>query len=163
MKAIARSVRITPKKLNLIADVVRNRKANEALTVLKFMPKKGARLLAKVIRSAVANAENNFKQASDSLFIKEIVVTKAPTMKRSVPISRGRVYPILKRSAHVMVMVGVMEEKKSTKKKDKSVSVSEVKPEVEAEQTTTAETKAKKKSAPKKATAKTKTTTKKTN
>lgn len=128
MKAIARSVRLTPKKLNLIAEVVRNRNANEALALLKFMPKKGAKLLAKVIHSAVANAENNFKQSIDTLFIKEIVVTKAPTMKRSVPISRGRMYPILKRSSHVMVTVGVMEEKKTSKNKPQTEVKKETEP-----------------------------------
>jgi len=107
MKAKASTVRISPKKLNLIAKLVRNKDVIEALDILRFTPKKSAKLLYKVINSAAANAENNFKQERVSLFVKEIVVTKATTLKRSVPISRGRQHPILKRNAHVSVMVGV--------------------------------------------------------
>jgi large subunit ribosomal protein L22 len=107
MKAILRSVRITSKKLNLIADLVRTKNVNDAVNLLKFTPKKGAKILYKVVKSAVANAENNFKQERPSLFIKEIIVTEGPTMKRSVPISRGRMNPILKRTAHVTVLLGV--------------------------------------------------------
>ena len=110
MKAIARQLRITPKKLNLIADLVRNRNVSEALNILRFTPKKGAKLLQKVLQSAVSNAENNFKQERDSLYVKEIVVTKGVTMKRSVPISRGRMHPILKRNAHIQVTIGVRQE-----------------------------------------------------
>lgn len=109
MKAIARSLRITPKKLNLIADLVRNKNAMEAMNILSFTPKKGAKMLHKAVKSAIANAENNFKQDAANLYIREIVVTKAPTMKRSVPVSRGRMNPILKRNAHLTVSVGVME------------------------------------------------------
>lgn len=107
MKATASTVRISPRKLNLIARLVRNKDVSQALNILRFTPKKSARLLYKVLNSAVANAENNFKQERETLFVKEVVVTKATTMKRSVPISRGRVYPILKRNAHVSVMIGV--------------------------------------------------------
>jgi len=110
MKAIARQLRITPRKLNLIAGLVRNRDVNTALGILQMTPKKGARMLYKVLKSAVANAENNFKQERNSLYVKEIVVNKAVTLKRNVPISRGRVHPILKRSAHVHILVGVKEQ-----------------------------------------------------
>ncbi len=110
MKAIGRQLRITSKKINLIADLVRNKNAQEALDILKFTPKKGARILRKIVHSAVANAENNFKQTKSSLYIKEIVVTEGSTLKRSVPISRGRMHPILKRMAHVNVFLGVREE-----------------------------------------------------
>ncbi len=107
MKSIARSIRITPKKINLIADLVRRKDVTEAMHILKFTPKKAAKILNKVVKSAVANAENNFKQERPSLFIQEIIVTEAPTMKRSVPVSRGRANPILKRNAHITVFLGV--------------------------------------------------------
>lgn len=116
MKAIGRSLRITSKKLNLIADLVRNKDARMALEILKFTPKKGARILGKIVRSAVANAENNFKQESATLYVKEIIVTEGSTLKRSVPISRGRVHPILKRMAHATVVLGVREEAPEAKK-----------------------------------------------
>jgi large subunit ribosomal protein L22 len=116
MKAIGRSLRITSKKLNLIADLVRNKDAQMALDILKFTPKKGARILGKIVRSAMANAENNFKQEKETLFVKEIIVTEGSTLKRSVPISRGRVHPILKRMAHATVILGVREEAPAAKK-----------------------------------------------
>jgi large subunit ribosomal protein L22 len=109
MKAISRQLRITPRKINLIARLIRNKDVNEALNILKFTPKKGAKLLFKTLNSAVCNAENNFKQERDSLYVKEVVVGKAMTLKRSVPISKGRTHPILKRSAHVIVTIGVKE------------------------------------------------------
>ena len=92
--------------------------ADEALKILEFTPKKGARVLRKIVASAVANAENNFKQERASLFIKEIVVTKAPSFKRGVPASRGRIQPIVKRNSHVTVTIGVKEGdmKKAVKK-----------------------------------------------
>ncbi len=107
MKAIARSLHITSKKINLIADLVRMRNVVEALDILKFTPKKGAAMLKKIVKSAMANAENNFKQERPTLFIKEIIVTEGPTLKRSIPVSRGRSNPILKRMAHVTVVLGV--------------------------------------------------------
>lgn len=107
MKAITRSLRISPRKLNLIAALIRNKKALEALDILRFTPKKSAKILHKTLKSAIANAENNFKQDANSLYIKEIVITKAATIKRNIPISRGRVNPILKRNAHLMISVGI--------------------------------------------------------
>ncbi len=122
MIAIARHLRISPKKANLVAELVRRKPVNEALDILKFTPKKAAPLLAKVIKSAAANAEHNFKQNPENLIVKEIVVTKGMTMKRSVPISRGRMHPILKVSAHIRVSVAAdetpaKETKKATPKK----------------------------------------------
>lgn len=118
MKAIARSLRITPKKLNLMAAMVRNKKATEALDILRFTPKKSAKILYKVVKSAIANAENNFKQDKSTLYIKEAIVSKAATLKRSVPISRGRMHPILKRCSHLALTIGVLDEAqmKATKK-----------------------------------------------
>lgn len=114
MKAIGRSLRITSKKINLIADLVRKKNAQEALDILKFTPKKGARVLRKIVESAIANAVNNFKQDKKTLFVKEIIVTQAATLKRSVPISRGRMHPILKRNAHATVILGVRDEVATT-------------------------------------------------
>ena len=111
MKAILRKVRISPKKANLIAALVRNKNVKEAIDILKFTPKKGALIVRKVVESAAANAEHNFKQKRESLFIKEIIVTEGVTFKRSLPISRGRMHPILKRTSHITVKV---EAKKDT-------------------------------------------------
>jgi large subunit ribosomal protein L22 len=117
MKAILKNARISPKKMNLIAGLVRGKKAQEALAQLKFTPKKGAELLYKVIHSAISNATNNFKQKKENLIIKSILVTKGMTYKRGIPVSRGRYHPILKRNSHVVVEVGV-EDTPTTKEKE---------------------------------------------
>lgn len=121
MKAILRKIRISPKKVNLVAGMVRGKKVNDALNFLKFIPKKGAKVLYKVIHSAAYNAKNNFKQSVDNLVITKILVTKGPTYKRSLPISRGRVHPILKRTSHITAEVGLPEEKATSEKEEKKV------------------------------------------
>lgn len=103
MKSILRQIRISPKKANLVAALVRNKLAVEAVDILKFTTKKAAPIIKKVIESAMANAENNFKQKKDSLFVKEIIVTEGTTYKRRNAISRGRTHPILKRTSHITV------------------------------------------------------------
>ena len=109
MKAVRRHLRISPKKMNLVAGMVRRKKATEALTLLKFIPKKAAKYLYKILHSAVSNAENNFKQSKEGLIIKEILVSPGATLKRHVPVSRGRAHPILKRTTHVKLTVGMEE------------------------------------------------------
>lgn len=127
MKAIARNIRISPKKVNLVAGLIRKKKAQEALDILKFTPKKGAKLLYKVLHSAMANAENNFKQKKDSLVIKEIVINEGPTFKRSVPVSRGRVHPILKRNSHITVTLGLEEKEKEEEQEMKAKEAKDTK------------------------------------
>jgi large subunit ribosomal protein L22 len=90
---------------------------NEALALLKFMPKKGANIIYKVVHSAAYNAKNNFKQSIDDLFITKLLVTKGPTYKRSLPVARGRTHPILKRTSHITVEVGVLKDE-ATKRRD---------------------------------------------
>lgn len=106
MKAILRRARISPKKANLVAGIVRGKNVREALTILKFTPKKGAKMIYKVVLSAASNAKNNFSQNMDDLYITQLLVTKGPTLKRWLPISRGRTHPILKRTSHITVEVG---------------------------------------------------------
>lgn len=115
MQAKARSIRITPKKLNLVAEMVRRRDAREALEILSFTPKKAAKILYKALKSAVANAENNFKQDSGNLYVQEVIVGKAPTMKRWIPASRGRMQPRLKRNAHLHIIIGVKPTEETSK------------------------------------------------
>ncbi|MBD3330396.1 50S ribosomal protein L22 [Candidatus Peregrinibacteria bacterium] len=113
MKAILRQVRISPKKANLIAALVRTKSINEAVDILKFTNKKPAPVLKKLIESAAANAENNFQQNKDDLYIKEIIVTQGPTYKRGIPVSRGRVHPLLKRTSHITVSLALKDEAKA--------------------------------------------------
>ncbi len=135
MKAILRKVRISPKKANLIAALVRNKNVKEAIDILKFTPKKGALIVRKVIESATANAEHNFKQKLDTLYIKEILVTEGITYKRSLPISRGRMHPILKRTSHITVKVEAKSETEKVKnEKPKTEPKTETKTEAKKEE-----------------------------
>src|SRR5258708_14215500 len=93
-----------PQKKRLIADMVRGKPALEALTLLKFMPQDAAKDIAKVIKTAVANAEENFGMNSEDMLIKTITVDGAPMMKRRRFASRGRSVLRLKRSAHINVL-----------------------------------------------------------
>lgn len=119
MKAIRRNLRISSKKVNLVAHMVRGKAVEEALVFLSFAPKKSAKALMETIRSAAANAEQNFKQARKDLYVSTIVVNEGATIKRSRPVSRGRSHPIMKRTSHITVQLSVKapEEKKVFKKK----------------------------------------------
>lgn len=107
MKAYLANARISPKKMNLVAGMVRGMNVRMALAQLKFTPKKGAQILAKVIASAAANAKNNFDLEEENLIIKEIRANKGVTYKRGMPVSRGRQHPILKRNTNLSVEVGI--------------------------------------------------------
>ena len=110
MKAIRRNLRISSKKVNLVADLVRGKDAQHAIDFLRFTPKKSAKPLMEAIKSAVANAEQNFKQEKKNLFISKIVVNEGATLKRHRPVSKGRSHPINKRTAHITVEVAVRAE-----------------------------------------------------
>ena len=101
MKALAKNIRISPKKLRVIAEVVRWQNVEDALKFLKFAPKKWALLMYKILHSAVANAENNDNQKKSDLYIDTLLVNKGIVYKRWNPVSRGRMHPILKRTSNV--------------------------------------------------------------
>ncbi len=113
MKAHLRKIRISSKKANVVAGLVRGKDAVEALTLLKFTPKKAAEMLYKVILSAVQNAEKNDDMKRENLKIKEIIITKGQFMKRFLPSTRGRALPLAKPTAHISV---TLEKKDSIKK-----------------------------------------------
>lgn len=105
VRAVAKNTGAPVNKMRLLANVVRGKKVEEALVLLKFMPTPKAQVLAKVVKSAAANAENNFQMSPSELKIVEIFANEARPMKRQRPRSRGRVSPIIKRSSHVTVVV----------------------------------------------------------
>lgn len=111
VRAVAKNVRVSPRKLRSLVNVVRGKSVDEALTVLKFASTPNARAIAKTVRSAAFNAENNF-QMSPQLKIVGIFVDAGRTMKRFRPRARGRAGPILKRSSHITVIVAEEEEKR---------------------------------------------------
>jgi len=105
VRAIAKDVGISPQKARLVINMVKGKKVDEALTILRFLPTPTAKVVAKVIKSAAANAENNFQMSPADLKITDIFADQGHTLKRFRPQSRGRISPILKRSSHITVFV----------------------------------------------------------
>lgn len=104
-KAIAKYVRIAPRKIRVVIDLIRGKNVGEAFAILKHTPKVGSEVVEKVLKSAVANAEHNYDMNTDNLFVAAAYVDQGPTMKRIHPRSRGQAFKILKRSSHVSVVV----------------------------------------------------------
>ena len=105
VRAVVKDTGVSPRKVRLLVDMVRGRKVDEALNMLRFTPSPTARVVAKVIKSAAANAESGFQMIPSDLKIVRIFADEARTSKRFRPRSRGRVSPILKRSSHITVVV----------------------------------------------------------
>jgi len=105
VQAKAKWVRTSPRKVRLVARTLRNLPVSEALVACSFMPKSAARDVAKVIRSAQANAENNFNLVRDDLVIKDIRVEPGPMLKRGQPRAMGRLFSIFKRTSHITAIV----------------------------------------------------------
>lgn len=117
VKAHARSLRISPRKMRLVTNLVKNMRLSDAMTQLQFTNKKAAGMLQKLLQSAAANAENNFSLNRDGLFIKEITCDMGPVLKRSFPRARGSAFMIRRKMSHVNV---VLEERAVKPKKRKS-------------------------------------------
>jgi large subunit ribosomal protein L22 len=105
-QAVAKYVRIAPRKVRRVVDLVRGKYVDEALRTLQFLPNRAAKQVGKVVKSAAANAENNFAMDAETLKITTAFVDVGPTMKRVQPGAMGRAHRILKRSSHITVKVG---------------------------------------------------------
>jgi large subunit ribosomal protein L22 len=105
-KATTRYVRVTAQKMRLVVNLIRGRSVEKALGILEFTPKRGADIVAKAVKSAVANAEHTTRVDVDALYVKRVWVDEGPTQKRFMPRAHGRGTPIFKRSSHVTVVVG---------------------------------------------------------
>jgi large subunit ribosomal protein L22 len=105
VRAISKDTGISPRKMRLLVDMVKGRRVDEALNILRFAPTPNARIVAKTIRSAVANAENNFQMTPADLKIVKITADEARILKRFRARARGRANQILKRSSHITVVV----------------------------------------------------------
>jgi len=105
VRAVSKDTGISPRKVRPLVDMVRGKKVDEALTMLKFTPTPTARVVAKVVKSAASNAENNFQMEPADLRIVNIFTGDARTLKRFRPRARGRANRILKRSSHITVVV----------------------------------------------------------
>lgn len=107
IKAKLNYLRIAPRKVRLVADLIRGMDVKEAETQLKFMPKRSAAPLLKLLNSAMTNAKNNFNIEKDGLYIKELRINEGPPLKRWRPVSRGRAFPIMKRTSHIDLVLEV--------------------------------------------------------
>jgi large subunit ribosomal protein L22 len=103
--AVARDIRMSPQKVRLVLETIRGKPVQEALTLLRFLPHKAATPVFKVVKSASANAENNFNLEAEDLVVSRAFADEARTLKRFRPRARGRINQILKRSSHITVAV----------------------------------------------------------
>ena len=104
-RAYLRNVRISPRKVKIVCDLIRGKDVAEANAIIMNTPKAASELLIKLLKSAVANAENNNHMNVDKLYVSEVFVTPGPIMKRIRPMSHGRAFRILKRTSHITVVL----------------------------------------------------------
>ena len=108
-KAVAKFVRIAPRKARQVIDLIRGKRVSDAETILKFTPRFSAEVIGKVLKSAIANAENNHKLQRDQLIVSEAYVDQGPTMKRFMPRAQGRASMIHKRTSHITIVLAEKE------------------------------------------------------
>jgi len=104
-RAVSRHLRVAPRKVRGVADLIRGKKVGDALMILDFVQKKGARLLAKTLKSVIANAENQQRVDVDRLYVRNVMVDGGATIKRSLPRAHGRATPLRKRTSHISIVV----------------------------------------------------------
>lgn len=104
-QAVAKYIRMSPLKVNIVLDLIRGKNVDEALAILEYTPKDAAAVVSKVLKSAVANAENNQEMDRDALYVTECRVGPGPVLKRYQPHAQGRAFQILKRTSHITVVV----------------------------------------------------------
>ncbi|HAU59023.1 MAG TPA: 50S ribosomal protein L22 [Opitutae bacterium] len=103
IKSYSKYMRISPKKAREVARILPGRKASDAVALLKYIPRKAARMFDKTLKSAMANAENNLNLSADDLYIREAIVDEGPALKRFRPCARGSAHPYKKRMSHLRV------------------------------------------------------------
>ena len=108
-KAQATFIRISPRKVKIVLDLIRNKPVEEAMAIVKFTPKSACEPIGKLLQSAVANAENNFNMDKSNLYVAQAMVCPGPIMKRIRPRAQGRAYRIEKRSSHITLVLKEME------------------------------------------------------
>ena len=104
-RAQLKFARISARKIKIVADTIKNKNVNEAMNILRFTPKAGSAILAKLLKSAMSNAENNNNLNVDNLVVSEIYANQGPTMKRIMPKAQGRAARIRKRTSHITVVL----------------------------------------------------------
>ncbi|ALC87330.1 MULTISPECIES: 50S ribosomal protein L22 [Bacillaceae] len=109
-KAIAKTVRIAPRKVRLVVDLIRGKQVGEAVAILQLTPKAASPVVEKVLKSAIANAEHNYDLDVNNLVVSEVFVDEGPTLKRFRPRAMGRASAINKRTSHITVVVSEKKE-----------------------------------------------------
>ena len=109
-RANAPNVRIAPRKVQIVLDLIRNKPADEAMAILKYTPKAACEPLQKLLKSAMANAENNFDMDVARLYVAECTVSQGPTLKRIRPRAHGRAFRINKKTSHINLVLKETEE-----------------------------------------------------
>ncbi|MBQ9937494.1 MAG: 50S ribosomal protein L22 [Oscillospiraceae bacterium] len=104
-KAYLRYARISPRKVQIVLDLIRNQSADKAMAILQHTPKAASELLVKLLKSAIANAENNHNMDKNNLYVAECFVCPGPIMKRIRPRAQGRAFRVLKRSSHITLVL----------------------------------------------------------
>ena len=104
-KAILKYARISPRKVNIVNDLIRNKPVGVAMGILNNTPKAASELLIKLLKSAIANAEHNYQMDIDKLYVAEIYANAGPTLKRVQPRAQGRAFRIMKRTSHITIVV----------------------------------------------------------
>ena len=112
-RATAKFIRLSPRKVRTVVDLIRGKQFAEAMAILKYTPKRASEVITKVVKSAAANAEHNQQAVKEELFISEIFVDKGPTIKRVKPRAQGRADLIRKRTSHITVVVSDQKEGRS--------------------------------------------------
>lgn len=121
-RAQARFIRVTPRKARRVVDLIRGLPAAEAQAVLRFAPQAASRPVGKVLNSAIANAEHNFRLDADTLVVSKAYVDEGPTLKRFRPRAQGRAYRINKRTSHITVIVESREGADGTQRRASSTT-----------------------------------------
>ena len=104
-RAYLRNVRISPRKVQIVLDLIRNKPTDVALATLRLTPKAASPILEKLLKSAIANADNNHSMNKDNLYVAECFVTPGPIMKRVMPRAQGRAFRIMKRTSHITIVL----------------------------------------------------------
>ncbi len=109
-KAVAKTVRIAPRKARLVIDLIRGKEVGEAIAILKYTPKAVSPIVEKVLKSAIANAEHNYEMDVNNLVVSKAFVDEGPTLKRYRPRAQGRASQINKRTSHITIVVSEKKE-----------------------------------------------------
>lgn len=102
---MAKTVRIAPRKVRLVVDLIRGKEVGDAISILRLTPKASSATVEKVLKSAIANAEHNYEMDVNNLYIKEAYVDEGPTLKRFRPRAKGSASQILKRTSHITIVL----------------------------------------------------------